>query len=139
MWRVLLIMLALAGCVQLPLSPQDIQARNFEPVPDKAVVYLVRDHPDFSDRAATIWLGDSVMITTYPGTYFRWEAAPGAHRITGYGPDIGTITLQAESGRIYFVQQQLAPFMWFPQSQFYLVNEPYGRAVIGRAVLVGGW
>lgn len=138
MWRVLLIALALAGCVQLPLTPQDIQARKFESVPDKAVIYLVRDHPDFSDKAATIWLGDTVMITTYPGTYFRWEAAPGTHHITGYGPDIGAITLQAEPGRIYFVQQRLAPFRQFPQSQFYLVNEPYGRAAVSRSVLVGG-
>ncbi len=138
MWRVLLIALALAGCVQLPLTPQDIQARKFELVPDKAVVYLVRDHPDFSDKAATIWLGDTVMITTYSGTYFRWEAAPGTHRISGYGPDIGAITLQVEAGKIYFVQQQLTWFMPFPRSQFFLVNEPYGRAAVSRAVLVGG-
>jgi hypothetical protein len=139
MWQVLsVVLMLLAGCVQLPLTPQDIQARKFEPVPDRAVVYLVRDHPDFSDRAATIWLGESVMITTYPGTYFRWETAPGTHRITGYGPDIGTITLRLEPGRIYFVQQQLAPFMQLPFSQFFLVNEPSGRAAVNRAVLLGG-
>ena len=138
MWRVLLIALALAGCVQLPLTPQDIQARKFEPVPDKAVIYLLRDYPDFSDKAATIWLGESVMITTYPGTYFRWEAEPGTLRITGYPPDVGAITLQTEPGRIYFVRQQLAPFTRFPFSQFFLANEPYGRAAVSRAVLVGG-
>lgn len=137
-WRVLLIAVLLAGCAQLPPTPQDIQAKKFETVPDKAVIYLVRDHPDFSDRAATIWLGDAAMITTYPGTYFRWEVAPGTHRITGYGADIGTITLHAEAGRIYYVQQQLSPFLRYPQSYFYLVSEPYGRSAVMRAVLVGG-
>ena len=80
----------------------------------------------------------TVMITTYPGTYFRWEAAPGKLHITGYGSDIGMITLQTEPGKLYFVQQRLAPFMRFPHSQFYLVNEPYGRAAVSRAVLIGG-
>ena len=138
MWRGLLVSILMAGCVQLPPTPQDLQAKKFETVPGKAVIYLVRDHPDFSDEAATVWIGESVIITTYPGTYYRWEVAPGRHRITGYGPDVGAIVVQTEPGRLYFVLQRLAPFRQFPQSQFYLVNEPYGRAAVSRSVLVGG-
>jgi hypothetical protein len=142
MERVLSIALAmaltLAGCQQLPLSPEDLQAKKFAAVPDKAVIYLVRDSPDFSDQPATIRLGDNVMITTYTGTYYRWEVPPGAHRITGYAADIGTITLQAEAGRIYFVRQQRAPFVHVQSSHFYLVSEPEGRAAVMRAVLLTG-
>jgi len=136
--RILLISMLLAGWVQLAPSPQDIQAKKFEAVPDKAVIYLVRDYPDFSDIAATIWLGDSVRITTYPGTFYRWEVAPGKHRITGYGSDIGTITVESERGRIYFVLQRLAPFQNHARSHFSLVAEPIGRAAVRRAELVGG-
>jgi hypothetical protein len=138
MWRVTLILLMLAGCAQLPPTPRDLDAKRFEALPDKAVIYLVRDHPDFSDKAATVWLGDSVMITTYPGTYYRWETAPGTRYITGYGPDVGALTLHAEPGKLYFVQQRLAPFTRHPQSHFYRVDEAKGRAAVGRAVLVGG-
>lgn len=138
MLRALLLVLAiLAGCAQLPLTPQDIQAKKFEPVPGQAVVYVVRDYPDFSDRMASIWLGEKIMISTFPGTYYRWETDPGKYRITGYGPDIGEITLQVEAGRIYFVLQQVAPFTRVPISQFSLVNEQQGRAAVGRAVLLG--
>jgi len=56
MRRLLVVAVMLAGCVQLPPTPQDIQAKKFEGVPDKAVIYIVRDLPDFSDRPATIWL-----------------------------------------------------------------------------------
>lgn len=128
--------LSLAACVQLPPTPQDLQAKKFEAVPDKAVIYLVRDYPDFSDHAAPVWLGDKIMITTHPGMYYRWEAPPGAHRITGAFADIGTITLQTEPGRIYFVRQQLSPFLRFPQSYFYVVSEPQGRAAVMRGVLL---
>src|SRR5688572_30191438 len=122
MWRVLsVVLILLAGCVQLPPTPADIQAKKFEAVPDKAVIYLVRDYHYFSDNAATIWLGESDMITTYPGTYYRREVAPGMHRITGYGPDIGAIMVQAEAGRIYYVLQRLAPFVRFPSSYFQLI------------------
>lgn len=128
--------LLLAACVQLPPTPQDLQAKKFEAVADKAVIYVVRDSPDHNSGAATIRLGDDILITTYPGTYFRWEIPPGTHCITGYAADIGTITLRVEAGRIYFVKQQLGPFMRFPSSHFYLVNEPEGRAAVQRSVLV---
>ena len=78
----ILIAIFLAGCTQLPLTPADIQARKFEAVPGKAVVYIVRDSPDFIDAPATIWLGDESTVTIYPGTYYRWETAPGANRIS---------------------------------------------------------
>lgn len=138
MWRNLVLAVLLAGCAQLPPTPQDIQAKKFEPVPDKAVIYLVRDYPDFSDAAGTLWLGDAATITTYPGTYFRWEVKPGEHRIAGFGADAGAVTVRTEAGRIYYVLQRLSPFMRFPQSQFWLIDESHGRAAVQRAVLLGG-
>ena len=139
MWRrALFAGLLLAGCVQLPPTPQDLQAKQFEALPDKAVIYVVRDYPELIDAGATLKLGDSGMITTYPGTYYRWEVPPGAHRISGYAGDSGSITIVTEAGRIYFVQQRLIPLISFPQSQFFLIADPYGRAAVQRAVLVGG-
>ena len=139
MWRVLsVVLILLAGCVQLPLTPQDIQAKRFEAVPDRAVIYLVRDYPDFSDAATTVYLGDAATITTYAGTYYRWEAAPGTYRISGFGPDTGAIVLRVEAGRIYYVQQSVSIFFRFVQSYYQLVAEPQGRAAVMRAVLLGG-
>jgi hypothetical protein len=139
MWRALFLALLLAGCEQLPLTPQDLQAKKFEAVPDKAVIYVVRDYPDFSDVAATIYLGDAAgMITTYAGTYYRWEAEPGTHRISGFAGDMGAIVLRVEAGRIYYVQQRVSVFFRFAQSYYQLVAEPQGRAAVMRAVLLGG-
>jgi hypothetical protein len=139
MGRVLSIALAMAltlsGCQQLPPSPEDLQAKKFEAVPDKAVIYLVRDAMDLSDVQSQIRVGDKLLLKTYPGTYYRWEVPAGMHTITGYGGDIGTITVQVERGRIYFVQQRVVG-MRVPSSRFELVNEPQGRAAVMRSVLL---
>jgi hypothetical protein len=125
----------LAGC-QLPLTPEDLEAREFKPVPGKAVIYLVRINPDFNDRQAQVRIGDKILLKVYPGTYYRWVVDPGKHTITGYAGDIGTITVQAEAGRIYYVRQQMTPLSRMPNSQFFLVNEKEGRAEVLRAVLL---
>jgi hypothetical protein len=139
MWRSLLLVLSIlvAGCVQLPLTPDDIQARKFESVPDKAVIYLVRDSPDFTSVMATLWLGEKLRITTYPGTYFRWEVPAGTHRIAGAGPDTGRITIEAQSGRIYFVQERVLLAGWdLGRSSFELATEANGKAIVQRSVLL---
>jgi hypothetical protein len=139
MFRILLLAFALAGCAPLPPSPQDIQAKRFEPVPGKAVIYMVRDLPDISREAATVMLDDTMMGTTYPGTYFRWVVEPGRHQIRGFAGDAGSMTLDAAPDRMYFVQQSYTRgFTGFGQSFFRPIPEPYGRGAILRAELVGG-
>lgn len=139
MFRVLVLALALAGCAPLPPSPQDIEAKRFEPVAGKAVVYLVRDMPDFSRDAATLMLDDNMMGSTYPGTYFRWVVEPGRHQIRGYAGDAGSFTFDASPDRMYFIRHTVSRmFHGFSQSFFQLVPEPYGRAAVLRGELAGG-
>jgi hypothetical protein len=129
------LILALAGCQQLPLTPEDIQARKFEAVPDKAVIYVVRDNPDFSGIQAQIDLDDSVKLMTYEGTYYRWEVAPGTHRVRGFGGDMGSISVQVERGKIYFVQARVAG-RFQAETAFQLVTEAEGKAAVLRSVLI---
>jgi hypothetical protein len=82
MWRILLIALVLGGCMQLPPSPQDVQAKKIEGVPGKAVIYIVRDRKD-SKEVAGLLLDYTAQITTQPRSYYRWEVAPDPHQITG--------------------------------------------------------
>jgi hypothetical protein len=61
--------------------------------------------------------------------------APGKHTIAGAGQDYASITVQVESGGIYFVQQQVAGTR-APSSAFQLVGEAQGRAAVMRSVLL---
>lgn len=139
MLRKLLLVLVLAACAPLPPSPQDLEAKRFELVPGKAVIYLVRDYPDVSREAATLMLDDNMMGSTYPGTYFRWVVDPGRHQIRGFAGDAGTITIDVAPDRMYFIQQTYTRgFTGFGQSLFRPIPEPYGRGAIARSELVGG-
>jgi hypothetical protein len=59
----------------------------------------------------------------------------GKHTIVGYGQDSGTITVQVEQGRIYFVQQRVSHIS-VTNSAFELVSESQGRAAVLRSVLL---
>ena len=133
--RAFLIAFLLAGCQQLPLTPNDLQARKFEAVPDKSVIYVLRDNPDFTEQSATIFLGADGTVTMYPGTYYRWVVAPGRNRIAGFGDDGGSFTLDTKAGALYFVQQRLTPA---GQSVFQSISEPQARTIVARCVLAGG-
>ena len=126
------------ACAQLPPSPADIQAKKFEIAPGRGVIYIVRDQAGFDQDGATLLLDDTTMITTWPGTYYRWEVAPGAHRISGYASDSGNISVKAEADRIYFVQQWVSFGMIGPRSRFQQVSQQQGRTAVMRSELVGG-
>jgi len=138
MWRALLLLLALGGCITpLPPTPQDLQAKKFEVVPGQSVIYLFRQ-PAINREAATLWLDDRVMGSTYSGTYFRWVVPPGRHRIAGYAGDSGSITIDTAPGRIYFVEQVYSNgFMLTRQSYFRLVDENFGRTAVLQSELAG--
>lgn len=136
-WRMLALTALLAGCVQLPPSAQDIQAKRFEPVPGKAVVYIVRDTMGVP-LMDTLWLDDSQTITTYTGTYYRWEVAPGTHRIVGFGSSTSSLTLNAEAGKIYFVRHVVGGTLrsGVQYSALERLDEQAGRASVARATLL---
>src|SRR6185295_7389066 len=118
MWRTLFLVLALAGCVQLPPTPQEIQAKRFEPVAGQTVIYIVRDYPDLNDNPATLTLDNAAGVTLYPGTFYRWEVPAGKHRIAGFAGDSGVINLDTAPGRVYYVQHRLSVAGQFPTSLF---------------------
>jgi len=130
--------LVLAACAPLPPSPADLEAKQFHPVPGKAVIYLVRERPDFVYDAAGIMLDDRMVGSTYPGTYMRLVVEPGPHEIRGFAGDNGRFRLDVPPDGVYFVQQSVTRMFAGPtQSMFRPVPDHYGRAMVMRAELVG--
>ncbi len=135
-----LIALLLAGCAQLPPTPQDIQAKKFESVPDKAVIYIVRTSMDSRELGALL-LDDYASLTTFRKTYYRWEAAPGKHRISGYGQQSAVITLEAEPGKIYFIEHTVlgTPRTGTTFTFLNRIDERKGRALVSDSELLAAY
>ena len=138
MRRILLSLMLVAGCTQLPPTPEDIQAKRFETVPDRAVIYVARQRLD-SNEGASLLLDDRMSITTFRGTYYRWEVAPGTHRISGLGNGTELVTLNTAPGKLYFVQHTV---LSDPEDKVVIltrlreVSEEAGRTLVSRAQLL---
>jgi hypothetical protein len=130
MKRFLLItVLLLSGCAQLPPMPGDAESKRFEPLPDRAVIYLAR-HPLDRDYVASVTLDDQMIGSTYRGTYMRIEVPAGPHQIQGFAGDSGSIKFDTAPGQIYFVQQVTHGLRGFAGSSFDLVDADYGRHMV---------
>lgn len=134
-YLILLSILA-ASCAQLPPTPQDIQAKKFEPVADKAVIYIVRPGVDSNVPGPLSIPGG--LISTHQGTYLRWEGAPGVHRIEGAGASTAAVTLQAQAGKIYFVEHTVFGSLREGLLSMTLrqIDESRGRRLVSEATLL---
>jgi len=138
MWRYVIVAALLAGCAQLPPGPQDIEARKFESIPDKAAIYIVCESTS-ALLGAPLWLGQGAQITLWPGNYHRWVVEPGSHTIAAIGVSPASITIQAQAGRIYFVHYRLeGAWSWegVVNSTLKLMDDQAGRVRVRQAVLL---
>ncbi len=96
----------------------------------------MRDSSDMGRWPASIWLGDTMTITTYAGTHARWETTPGRKQIAGFAADNGVINIDTEAGQIYFVQQLTHPGRTQAYSVFRLIDRKSAEAIIAHTELL---
>ena len=133
MWRGLLLILVLSGCASLQTQFEDIQAKRLDPVPGKSVIYVIREIRDNTSHPTVVMLDGNSESLTYPGTFVRWEVAPGPHLVTGFGGDAGKLQLDAMPGKFYFIRQTVSLVERMPQSHFNSVNEEDARPAVERS------
>lgn len=127
--------LILAACAQIPPSPQEIEAKKFEPVAGHAVVYIVQ-RATGPTLAVGLALDDNTQITTWTGTFYRWVVKPGAHKIENTAPLNDSITLQLEAGKIYFVEQWVTGWRGsVTNSRLHRLDDRAGRQMVRTSTL----
>jgi hypothetical protein len=127
-------LLLLSGCAQLPPLPGDAEAKRFDAVADRAVIYVVR--PPLDRRfVAPIQLNEEMLGSTYPGTFMRLVVPGGRHLISGYVIDIGQIRLDTVAGQIYFVSQTTWGFDSLQGSNFQQVDAATGQSQVRSGAL----
>lgn len=132
----ILLGIIVSGCMQLAPAPQDMQAKKFESVPGKAVIYIVRPVVDSNVGGPLSYPGG--MISTYRGTYHRLEVAPGTQRIEAAGASTAAVTIQAEAGKIYFVEHTVFGALREGLLSMALrrIDDSLGRKMVSEATLL---
>lgn len=131
---------ALAGCASTPEASRerDAEAKQFEPRPGVAALYVFRN--DFagsgSREDSVLYVGGRLIGATLPGTYFRIDVRPGMHELHGYGYDAGSLKVRARAGEAHFVALNVID----NTSRFDPVAPATGRREIERCcVLMENW
>lgn len=140
MWRALsaAAVLSILGCAQTPSSPEEIADKRIEPVPGKAVVYVVQN--PLGDYSAGLAFDDGTQITTWPGTFYRWVTTPGTRTIrSSQGNLNASIKLQTEAGKIYFVQHYVSGIRGSTtDARLETVSDKTGRQLVASGTLCCG-
>jgi len=133
-----LLMLALlaSGCVQLPPNPADTEAKKFQAVADKSVIYVVRPPVD-SDHPGVVTIDGTLQVSTFQGTYSRVELAPGNHLIEGVIPPSLRLTINTQPGQIYFLRLWVRGTSRGGPTTAALepVSPEYGRTLVAQATM----
>ncbi len=129
---------AAAGCAKEPLATpeQDAQARLLRSVPDKAVIYLLRDRGDLYITEVQVGLDGQIVGTPRPNTFYRWEVPPGQHVIVSFTQPPAVLRLKTEPGGIYYVWQDINVGRLREPSRLQVVDPVTARLTMDQASLL---
>ena len=107
---VALLVFLVAGCASTPqASPgRDAQAKEFRAAADAASVYIYRPGENFDesvgDVSQVLYVDQRLIGQTMAGNYFLLSLRPGTHVLSGIATDAGRMTLEVQTGQLYFVR-----------------------------------
>lgn len=133
-----LLIVILSGCASVPTAPpqMDLQAKSFIANPDKATIYIYRDEMFGAAIGMNIRLDGVHLGRTAAKTYFRVEVNEGNHTVETIAENRVEMTLKTETGKIYFVRQEVKMGFLSARSDIYLVENGEGREAVKECKLI---
>ena len=131
---------ALCGCASVPMAPiaADNQAKQFQPVPDKGVLYIYRSE-SFGGAVKMDVMVDSALIgDTAAETYFRMELPPGKHTIVSKAENTDEVDIDVQPGQLYFVWQEVKMGILYARNKLHIVQAGEGEAGVRECKLAAG-
>lgn len=120
----------------VPGAAAEAQAKRFEPVAGRLVIYVVRHR--WGDTVNTVQVGISggPMVPTVPASLVRLDVQPGAHRLAfDWAKGHGDLEVRGAAGQVVLVD--LIGSLWFWNEWYRLeVGEPSIRARAMKSRLV---
>jgi hypothetical protein len=138
--RHLLVMLlsvaGLAGCAHLAPPEADTLAKLLQPVPSKAVIFVLRNEPASAPWRMKVVLDGQDMGSTSANTYFRWVVEPGRHLIISETQNDSGVVVDAQAGQIYYIWQDVSTGFFRPRADLRFVDRQTAEAAMRSSYLL---
>lgn len=134
----LVILSALSGCASVPMAPsnEDEKAKEFQPSPGKAALYIYRNENFGAAIPMTVDVNGRTLGQTAAKTYFKLDLTPGQYTVNSHGENVSTISIDTLSGKNLFLWQEIKMGAFMPRSQLKQVDETSGRAGVMESKLI---
>ena len=128
----------LGGCASVPMaSPDaDAKAKTFAVQADAANVYIYRNESFGAAIKMTVVLDGQIAGDTAANTYIMKTVAPGKHTLISKTENDSTIEINAESGKNYYIWQEVKMGAFAARSNLQVVDETTGQKGVSECKLV---
>lgn len=122
----------LSGCASVPMASleQDAVAKTYKVQPGKSNIYVYRNENFGGAIKLTLLMDGKLIGDTAPKTYYMLEVDPGRHSLLSKAENDSVLDLNTETGRNYFVWQEVKMGLWQPRSQLQQVDDAAGKAAL---------
>ena len=128
----------MTGCASVPMaSPeQDSKAKQFSTTEGKANIYIYRNESMGAAVKMPLLLDGVSVGDTVAKTYLLKEVTPGKHTIVSKTENDSTLDLNTQSGKNYYVWQEVKMGVWAARSDLHEVDASKGQAAVKACKLV---
>lgn len=135
---IVLLLAVLGGCASTPQAQRDRDAevKQFRTHPATSAIYVYRTDTYIEEDDTDLYVDGRLIGATLQRSFFRVDVNPGAHRLTGMGPDQGSLTIETRPDQVYFVELSVLG----GNSHFSVVAPQIARAkLIACCLLMENW
>ena len=131
-----LVFLTACNTVPIASNDKDMQAKNFQPIPNKSKIYIYQTSPFSSVTGVPVALDKKVAGSVTSGTYHVWTVEPGRHVISSLTENKNNMWIDSEAGQNYYIKQRISASVWNPTSLLEQVSEKEAKKAINGSKLI---
>lgn len=127
----------LVGCASVKMASldEDLKAKSFQPEQGKASIYVYRNENFGAAIPMAVNVNGRAIGQTAAKTYFKLNLLPGLYNFESTAENTSSSALQADSGKNYFIWQEVKMGLWMARTQLSQVDEATGRMGVQESKL----
>ncbi len=116
----------LVGCISIPKVSQELdhEAKSLKPMPDQALVYVMRPTSYGSAVRMNVFQDDR-LLGSLGGKRFIYQLIdPGSYTFSSHGENISRLPIKVEAGETYYLHQRVKMGMFSARTELVRIVSP---------------